>query len=426
MNNSVERRVPAWFKGAALLLLTVAICFPFFRDLASQSFNGDENFWIYDSYYFSLFIHGDWHDPRWQEFHPQSPPVPIGKYIIGLALGLSGRSKGIQGMSRWDWNRPPAWNGRHGAMPPPAALYAARLAMAIFGAATCLLLLGLARALLGARTGIFAALFLAYNPLMLTCCRRAMTDAPLQFFLLAAAALTALFAAVIPRERVGAALSIAALVGVDAGLAAATKLNGALAGLVFICFCAAAALSRPRAAWLLLLSVGICIATSVVIFIGLNPFLWAHPFRDSMFLFHESLAVVYSAARQSHSFGVAILNSYPLKASFVFKRVLWIGFGSTLGHWLGVPVDLALSILGLCSLARREFRYFDQARTFSPRVVLIIWVLIMFASTTAWIPVDWGRYYLPLVPCVALLTACGFDELISFLSAKLAAPLNAK
>ncbi len=159
---------------------------PFVSGLEQNSFHGDETTWIKYSKYFKLFwIDKDFQNNQWEEWGCIDQP-PVGKYIMGLSLFLHGEKKIFQeldGIKKWDWNKNYEWNLTNGAIPPRRIVVIARLPMAIFGGLTCLLIYLIGRIVFEMATGIFASLILAYNPIMLECSRRAMTDAPLLFFL---------------------------------------------------------------------------------------------------------------------------------------------------------------------------------------------------------------------------------------------------
>lgn len=88
-------------------------------------------------------------------------------------------------MKRWEFLKDYSWNVSHGRIPHKEILYVARLTMTIFGSLTCLLIYWIGRKMFGAKTGTISSLLFTYNLLMLLSSRRAMTDAPLLFFLTA-------------------------------------------------------------------------------------------------------------------------------------------------------------------------------------------------------------------------------------------------
>jgi len=184
----------------------------------------------------SSFIDRDFDNEEWNEC--KEPPV--GKYIIGLALHIAGQGDTIEDLSRmkrWKFLKGHKWNVNEGRMPPEEPLYVARLTMALFGSLTCLLIYWIGRILWGVKAGIIASLLLAYNPLMLLCSKRAMTDAPLLFFMATTILLILYFYRFLLQQKYLRTVVFAFLIGITCGLATGTKLNGGLTGLIFICFC---------------------------------------------------------------------------------------------------------------------------------------------------------------------------------------------
>lgn len=174
------------FKEIAIgLILIIVVLMPFLSNLGSRRFHGDESHWLHSTKYFKLFfIDRDFGNRQWQEGLAFDQP-PVGKYILGFALLLAGygsRIEELANMNLWEFSRGREWNVSQGRIPPKEMLLVGRYAMAIMGSLACLLLYCVGRMIFNMRVGLMAALLLAFNPLMLLCSQRAMTDAPLIFF----------------------------------------------------------------------------------------------------------------------------------------------------------------------------------------------------------------------------------------------------
>ena len=148
------------------IILFSIILIPFVKKLELQYvfydnewqpvFHNDESYWLISSKYFKLFfIDKDLHDKQWGKmFTP-----PVGSYIIGLALSIAGYGDKIEElgkMKRWDSLRDYKWNLDHGRDASPKILYVARLAIALFGSLTCLLIYWIGRKIFDVKVGIIA------------------------------------------------------------------------------------------------------------------------------------------------------------------------------------------------------------------------------------------------------------------------------
>jgi 4-amino-4-deoxy-L-arabinose transferase-like glycosyltransferase len=151
---------------------------------------------------------------RWGELNP-----PLGKLAIGASLRAGGATHWF---GLYDFTRSSAENAAAGLVPPPAVLLPARVGMACFGAASCVLLFLIGRALAGLWCGALALVFLLSNELFTTLSSQAMIDIPFVTFLLATCLLALRLVAAKPEHS----LRFALLGGLFAGLAALVKIHG--------------------------------------------------------------------------------------------------------------------------------------------------------------------------------------------------------
>ena len=96
-------------------------------------------------------------------------------------------------------------------------------------------------------------------------------------------------------------------------------------------------------------------------------------------------------------------DTFQERVGTVALRTLFPGNFVVLGDWLHLPIDFGLFLLGLGLILCREIQHLREKRQVSPASVLLIWTGVMFAGLVTTIPLDWERYYLPVLPCVALL-----------------------
>jgi hypothetical protein len=81
-------------------------------------------------------------------------------------------------------------------------------------------------------------------------------------------------------------------------------------------------------------------------------------------------------------------------------KALFVAYRSFFTHAIltritGLPFDFLLSAMGLALLMW-------QARTSNTVCLVLLYAGMVTAGTGLWIPADWDRYYLPMLPLVAL------------------------
>jgi hypothetical protein len=428
-----KRKIFHLLKEIAIgVILFTIVLMPFLSNLESQRFHGDENLWLHSTKYFKLFfIDRDFGNRQWKEWLAFDQP-PVGKYILGFALllaGYGGRMEELANMNLWDFSRNYKWNVSQGRIPPKEMLLVGRYAMAIMGSLACMLLYCIGKMIFNIRVGIMAALLLAFNPLMLLCSQRAMTDAPLIFFLTANTLFIMFFYNVFLKEKMRKAFFLAGLIGLNIALSTGTKLNGGLAAIVFAAFCiyliiikvwqyrsskdvlpnTFATLKKDHQVKMILMSLLISIFISISVFIGLNPYLYHRPLKGPFVMLFHRMEVVKG---QQKGIGPAI-TSIGQKVHFVIQKTLIPGNYATLSSIFKIPIDLILFLIGLFILTYKEGKHLLKDRRPTCHSIIIIWAILTFVLIMAWIPLDWNRYYLPVVPCVAMVTGYGIDRMIS-------------
>jgi len=422
-----------WLKEITIgLILLCIILIPFTYKLESHPFHGDENHFLRYTKYFKLFfIDKDLNHELWKNFLAYDHP-PVGKYVLGLSLFVSGygdRIEELWNMNPWSFRRDYNWNVSQGALPPKDILYVGRLTMAILGGLTCIFIYWVGRTIFSIRVGIIAALLLAYNPLMVLCSKRAMLDSPLLFFMVINIMLIIFFYRSFLKGKRLRTFSFAALIGINIAFAAGTKPNGGLTGIIFAMFCLLfvsiniwrdryfegklkgifAKLTADKEVKIILTSLIISGCIAILVFVGINPTLYHKPLKGSIKMVRVRMSIVKG---QQQRVGPAI-TSLSQKLNFVFKRTLIAKNYATLGKIFKIPIDFVLFLLGLIILSYTEMKYLLKNDKPSLKSLMIIWILITFAGTMAWIPLDWDRYYLPVVPCVVMMTGYGIDRLIN-------------
>jgi len=447
--HSRNRKPLSFLKEVSVLIIILPIIIlPFVNKLDFEWFHGDESYWLRSTKCFKLFfMDKDLHSKQWENYKIE----PVGKYAIGLALYIAGygdRIDELSKMKRWHWGKDYKWNLNHGRVPPQEILYIARLTMALFGSFTCLLIYWIGKMLWGIKAGIISSLLLAYNPLMLVCSRHAMTDAPLIFFLTMNILLLIYFYRALLNQKFLKTVIFGILIGVNSALAAGTKLNGGLAGLVFMGFYIVVILIKgiqyvfskdslrkslskftaDREIKVTLTSLIVSGVIAIIVFVGMNPSLYPKPLEGSMNMIeYRMLEVNHQEKYADQKKYTVLIDSFSRKIDFTFRRTLFPGKNVILGNIFKIPIDFALFIGGLILLLYCECKYLLARSKPSFNGIIILWTFITFIGIIVWIPFDWPRYYLPVVPCIVIITGYCISKIIDkcYLYLKSLIPISA-
>jgi 4-amino-4-deoxy-L-arabinose transferase-like glycosyltransferase len=404
-------------------------------------FHPDESTYLYMSRDFDLlFRQGDPAAVTWRAANQPQDVIryrlldgALAHYLPGLGRLLGGYTTALP--RDWDWSASWAGNAALGALPDAGLLNAARWPAAALTALSLLPLYGIGARLGGMGTGLIAVLLYAFSGLALLHGRRAMAEAPLLFFSLAAVWLVLRW----PRQPI--------LAGALTALAVASKLTALsllpVAGIALLWRQTSAASGqsgwRSRWDWRAgLRSLLLYVTTFVGIGWLLTPPLWSQPMAG--------LAAMVSArgqliAGQAGALGAAapgqVLGSVGERLFAMLYHVFFAppafwdipnyaaqtraaelaylaapfqaGWHTTsLGNNLvagGVILALTLAGVGfgVHELAAPRPTVPIQRNTF---LILLAWSATTLAGLLP-INIAWQRYYLPLLPIVCLWAAYG-------------------
>jgi 4-amino-4-deoxy-L-arabinose transferase-like glycosyltransferase len=385
----------------------------------------DEYAYITQSYQPDLFFAGRIDDATWLESLSYDL-VPLPKYFINLAF----RAAGTPRPSRRDalaWYEDTSYRWGSGR-----DLFIARLPSVMLGAFGCVAVFGLGTLVQDASAGGIATFFLAANPLYRLHAHRAMSEAPCEALLLLSLALGLWsWKRIVTGSRIAMWLALMILAGIAAGLSILAKFNGILA-IFTLCGWAALALVLPGVPLGrklgLLAGTGAAILTAGTVFVGLNPFMTAHPAeplpeglrptaelstwnRFELLLYHRrdvsrgqqqifSHNALHSLAEKARVIAVQGFGRFgplgPAKSNSTIRydpaqdggAVLWLplvatGFGTAL--WLG----------------QRQAR----AGAAPTAWALCVWSSLAITVVTMYLPMAWDRYQLPIQAPAALLAS---------------------
>jgi 4-amino-4-deoxy-L-arabinose transferase-like glycosyltransferase len=398
--------------------------------LDDERFFMDEAAFLSQAYFGDLFLAGDRDNPLWLEYPAYDLP-PLPKYLINVSLRLHRQPRpGRLWAMRWYENPGEA---RHVTL---ANLHAARIPSVLMGALGCVAVFAVGVQCGDRRIGALAAFFMAINPLYCLHARRAMADVPTEALVLATAAIGLAVWMSDRRVRMNRLRFAggAVAVGTLAGLAVLAKLNGGL-GLILVTVwagCALAGTAGLRDKARLAIAMGAVGLTALIVFVGLNPFVTAHPRVDASVpllepkpsnqAIVERLAEVVQhrvdvskAAQEQKIFSPDSLPTLDQKAAVLAIQ----GFGrfgpfgprhsdsrrrfDSEQDW-GVVLWLPLVLAGAVAWVARGVR---QRRRGEPPTAWAIPIgfVICVATVGAFLPLAWDRYLLPIQAFSGLMAA---------------------
>ncbi|HET9888392.1 MAG TPA: hypothetical protein VFR10_12875 [bacterium] len=435
-------------KGGVLFAVAILLFAAFlnFRGIDREKYENDEALWILQGQkYWPLFSSGQWDRREWNDFDSSwgTPNPPVAKYLLGCALA----AQHVQ----WKWD---------GSPPPANVLAAARASSAIAGVLGCAGILIIGFLALSQRAALYSGLLLATSPTWISASRHAMTD--IYGASLAILSVVPFLLALKEMEKRRRALPIMALLGCSglmAGLAVGAKLNAAstpvAAGIVLLILVIGEVKrmgsGRNHRAWLLLVSGIVYAIAAMGIFVLLN----LHLHEDTWGRFAKMIdwwtrmteQRVASAEKWKLNafdpegkglrvfFGklfmlpkwIALLLLLPLIAAILARRrsgssrsssrlIIWtllLAIAVLLGWWPNQILHSWLFWFG-CIAAALALVLFGKAPAKMtplrlPVFAIVVWGIVcaFFVWRMTFIP--WLRYYLPVLPWLALLAGFGLS-----------------
>jgi len=447
-------------RNVVYALLLVFILAPlFFKDIETTQFHGDESWWTHcGAEYFNLFfLERDFDNNKWHSYMGMDQPQ-IGRYFIGISLWGTGGIPLLEKAYKqpiYNFAESKQWNEDHGTVTPMEILLPVRLMMAAFGLCGCLLIYYIGSRAFSPEVGFLSGLLLGFNPLLLLYSRRAMTDAPLFFFMTAVVALLPALLHCYRWNRRAALYGICCLVGILSGVAAGVKLNGGIIGLIFASWmvllawevfldgtghgvkrnhpqnvdqnaasntdellrktCSAYSNKGDKTGQLFNILVMALLAgtTAVSTFYIASPNMYGAPISGALKMLDHRMRVV--SDQQDNSSGRAI-RTFPEKIKQTYTRLFNPSSNySAVKFPKKIPVELFFFTIGCIGLCISEYQYVRDNRHFSFRAYVGLWVLLLFSGIITWIPLDWGRYYLPMFPAQVIMVAFGVTTSCSWL-----------
>jgi 4-amino-4-deoxy-L-arabinose transferase-like glycosyltransferase len=355
---------------------------------------------------------------------------PLPRDLIGVSRLLTGRPA-----TGADWNWSATWeeNALNGALPSEELLFLARMPLALLLFLSVLLMARIGWRMGGTTGAIATTLLFGLNSQVLLHGRRDMSEAALLFGMILAVVLVLEAQAAFGRTRRRFVMPL--LVGAALAIAISAKLSGLLVAPVAVVGILAFDEKRPFGAAILRAAGRLAVMTFsfLAVFLMLNPLYWCHPV--------DALAAVagsrdYLLGDQLNTLRIAapgqVLDSLGLRlAAVVYEPFLaplsfwdipnyakttaaaesaYLSnplFSLTAGGlvpalWL-ILIVVGMAV-GIANLAKPEFR--------GRSAILWVWFLGVLGGILLEIPILWQRYYLPLIPVLAVWGGVGVSVII--------------
>ena len=196
------------------------------------------------------------------------------------------------------------------------------------------------------------------------------------------------------------------LAGGAAGLAAQTKLNGAIAGFgvlaVMIMATARYSLSARRRARSLVLGAVILAGSETAVFFASNPALWPYPPREIVRVVRARRHVMTAQTMRA---GDAVLRTVSDRARVIPVRVFH-DYALVRNTWASTLLAFAGAVITLGQVRRWLIRQHDN------HAIVALAVIGAVVSAPAFLtPLDWSRYYLLPVYFLGFPTVMAADWL---------------
>ncbi len=348
---------------------------------------------------------------------------PLTRYAIGLAR-LAGGLPATD--ANWNWKMGWQQNLEQGAVPSDELLLLSRIPEVLLLFLSVLLMARIGARLGGGVGAVSAALIFGFNSQILLHGRRAMSEAGLLFGMI-------LMIAVLLEQRKNAGPLFRDMVrplmaGAALAVAVSAKHSGLLMAPVAVVgmFCIDPESSRWKTLQHGALRTGVMILAFLVLFLAFNPVYWCDPLgtlsavvAERQRLMGEQIQAMRTASR------MAVLDSLPIRllapyyewiiAPLAFwdipnysgitaaaeKAYLAQPLNTLTAGQIGNLLSTVLGFLGLgWVVARSVPRGGDTSWVIAP-----VWFISIFFGIVAGVTILWQRYYLPIIPAGAALSA---------------------
>ena len=399
---------------------------------AKAKIDSDEGNWIGTTVYFQrFFVERDFSEDAWADGYWTRTQPMVFRYLIGSWLWWRGHDLPALNPN-YDYSKTIQQNRRLGLAPPDEALEDARMVTRPMSALAVTMLYLVVRVLAGPVGGLVGGLAAATiatgSPYLQENLIRAKAESTLVFFLFGA-----LFFAVLSLRRAGPNWPSARwgiLTGLFLGLAFGTKLTTILAMVAVGLWGAMAVLDSRFGPWTRLLPAWMpfstkgapspqnpkpetqhpsgapwvwplaVLVTTMVVFIGTNPFTWGNPVQRSWLLFENR---AFEMSQQQKDVPSRAVYAVQDRARLVWTRSVWNDqFGPSR---FNQPIEAVLTVIGavwLAVLAVRSARGGITAR--SVELLVFLWLALLWLGVSLGLGFLLQHYFVPTVAVAVVLS----------------------
>jgi 4-amino-4-deoxy-L-arabinose transferase-like glycosyltransferase len=411
-----------------IFLLTTLRSVPFHPDEATYIFMSRDLDRILESGPLSIcWRTGGGSDPLQVE---RERDCPLARYSIGLAR-IAEKLPATD--SNWNWNVGWKQNLEQGALPSDALLFLSRIPQTLMLFLAVLLMARIGGRLGGGAGAFTAAVLFGLNSQVLLHARRAMSESALLLGII-------LVVAVVLEQKKAAgrwarAVWMPLLVGAALAFAVLAKYSGlllvpvALAGM----FLGTGETTPRRIVLRGMARCGVMLLGFLVVFLVCNPVFWCDPMGTLSAVLTERQRLLGEQVNALRTAAPAlILGSLPMR----LIAVLYELFLAPLAFWdipnyaemtaaaerayLSQPFhsltaqgfgSVLFGLLFLFGLGVATARSLKRGADAEARIVAV-WFLAVFVGIIAEVPILWQRYYLPLIPIGAALSAIAVGAVV--------------
>ncbi len=364
---------------------------------ADIPFHPDESHWIATSGYFEKFVSGDFLAPEWDKnnYWPLTQP-PLPRYVIAIGRLVGGFDNSSLN-SPWDFSKDYSTNEALGNLPNVNLLWWSRIPMAFLTAAGLIILFSLVHLAAGRLTAYLMLLLVLFSEYTSSMLLRAMGEAPMFLFVMAATYSAYRALASWPDRRRSFRWLI--FMGIMSGLAAAAKLNASVVvlgglgvSLILLPMKGEWKSRKERDVFRIRASVVMLLITWAT-FVSINPFLYRWPVAGAVQMLVWRIKEMLEAQRLYPN------QTFPTIADRIQSATAVVLEGSGIFVFVGANILYAsLLIAGIYVLAKRGREWFAGASARSAASIVILLCGLLVSIPPLLTPLNWPRYYvLPVI-----------------------------
>lgn len=405
-----------------LFILFILLVVFFYKNyyLASQSigFHVDEWEGLDRGKYFYLFLDTNFTAPQWQSVNAYDEPL-LGFYVYAAYFRLRGITSLHDYLNKYNFfqgrsdSLQPGWVAIHSSTQPlselPIYIYdriipilLARKVAVFFSLLTVVVVFFSCVLVKNELLGFVCVSLLLLNNSYRLLTVQAMTEPPLLFFF----SLTLYISLFLIKTQVGKRkMFLFLLLSIVAGLSISIKLNGIIM-VMYVAIISVFIAQRNKTRTLSFFS---ALVVGYLIFYILNPYVWPNPLNKTINMVHHR---IFTFHIQQDKYAAEALTTIPNRVSRVYQRLF---FGSEryttlsqLSH--SIPLDYIMWTVGFVWIVRDYF--VEKVRTIkNTTLAFILFNSFIGIITTLCIPLDWDRYYLPLILSLIYIQGYGIYKI---------------